>query len=122
MFDNPLVWYNLYMSETAPTNENAKERVSSEQEILTIIEGFLNGASYEVLKKEEDADGLFLLQARTPVEDGFVDYFYKRTGTYEEKRAGLTAIHKSFLDTEAHPIGGQRVAVFLKNQWVFDEE
>lgn len=107
-----------------PTTENkvekGPEQFPSEEEIVALFEKITEGKEYEVTRKKEDENGVYLFEIKItePSEDGgTAEYSYGRTGQYPENKSLETAIHVMYFDADGIPEGGHAVAKYSEGSW-----
>ncbi|MBP6881497.1 MAG: hypothetical protein KBC35_02620 [Candidatus Pacebacteria bacterium] len=100
------------MNENIPTNENSAESILSEREVLNVLEE-LAGGEYEIVRKEEDEDGIKRLDIITRDENGeMVKFDYTRNDN-----AGETVIDVVYFEGDM-PVGGRAVKKYKQGAWV----
>ena len=100
------------MNENIPTNENGVEKILTEREVLNVLEELIEG-EYEVVRREEDEDGLRKFDITTKDENGeMVKFDYTRNDA-----AGETVIDVVYFDGDM-PVAGRAVKKYKLGVWV----
>ncbi len=114
--------YNVGMKETLPNVGNKlEEKIQNEREVLNLIESLI-GNNYEVIRRLQDENGLYMLDIKTIDESGDdVVYTYTREGVYPEGFSSETVVDVIFYMGEL-PVGGRSVAKFVDGVWIKESE
>ncbi len=103
----------MQANEETQSNEKSAEKVLNEREVLNVLEEIVGGGEYEIVRREEDEDGLKRLDITTKGEDGeIVKYDYTR-----DDNAGETVIDVVFFMGDI-PCGGHPVQKYKEGVWV----
>ncbi len=113
------------MHELPPEHkENLAEHIPTLEEVRTVFEQLIGEASFEVRRKLDDEQGLYLWEIKLPEKkgNGSIEYSYIRKGNYKEKglpggSVAETAIHITFFDVDGLPISGYSVAKLAGDKW-----
>jgi superfamily I DNA and RNA helicase len=100
------------MNENIPTIENGSEKILSEREVINALEE-LAGGDYEIVRREEDEEGIKRLDITTKDENGeMVKFDYTRNDN-----AGETVIDVVYQEDDV-AVGGHPVKKYKQNVWV----
>ena len=92
--------------------EKGPERIPTEQEVMEIVSGFIEGCTVE--RTLSDEQGLYLLEAKVPggVPGETTMYEYMRKGRFpNQNQASETALHVTYYQ-DGDACGGEKVAVY----------
>ncbi|PIR84158.1 hypothetical protein COU18_00170 [Candidatus Kaiserbacteria bacterium CG10_big_fil_rev_8_21_14_0_10_51_14] len=98
-----------------PESASALESVT-EDEVHSVLQEFLEGKKFNVARKLEDGNGLYLLEVTIPDEGGYIEYSYRR-GRPEKNERPDWRIDKTFYDETGMPIHGHSVAQKVGGVW-----
>ena len=102
--------------------EEKSEHIPTSEEVQSLFEKLVGEVEYEVIRKLEDEQGLYLWDIKIFQEDGSTEYSYIRKGNYKERglpggSAAETAIHVIYFDKKGDSISGSSVCKFINGQW-----
>ena len=93
--------------------EQAPKRRFEQSEILDIFAKYAEGRDLKVDRILEDENGIYLLEASRPEEDGEkVEYNFARKGKHPEALVERTSIDRTYYDSDGIPYTGGGLLFF----------
>ncbi len=111
--------YHTNMSIENPNHfETEREHIPNAEEVRAVFKELTTKECAEV-RKLEDEQGLYLLEATVPgdLAGEVIEYGYMRKGHYKEGESSETEIHVTYYQ-DGMPVSGTSAARYVNGKWL----
>ena len=104
------------------SHEQSPQRRFEQSEIIDIFSTHAEGKILCIDRMKEDENGMYLLEASAPEEDGGkVEYSFTKKGEQAECKVARTCIDKVYYDPDGIPCGGEGILFFNEGNGEWQE-